>query len=66
MVQWLNVADLDDIVAAEPNLHPLFTHDMPDSSDFTGLLVGNGSKPHNPIHYLGKIAVGQAIIKALA
>ncbi len=66
LIHWLNAADLDDVVAAEPNLGSLFTHDMPVSSGFTSLLVDNGSAPHNPVHYLGKEAVGRAISEALA
>ena len=27
--------------------------------------VDNGSAPHSPVHYLGKIAVGRAISEAL-
>jgi hypothetical protein len=66
VVRWLNAADGDDVVAAEPDLRPLFTHNMPDTSRFDGALVDNGSEPHNPCHYLGKTTVGQAIIEALA
>ena len=63
--RWLNVADNDDIVAAETKLRPGFTGGMPDSSRFEGAIVDNGSAPHSPVHYLGKIAVGKAISEAL-
>jgi hypothetical protein len=61
----VNVADRDDIVAAEPDLRLSFAGDLPDSSEFEGVLVDNGSAPHSPVHYLGKIAVGRAISEAL-
>ena len=66
VTRWLNVADRDDIVAAEPDLSPLFAHDRPESSRFDGVLVDNGSAPHSPVHYLGKETVGRAISEALA
>jgi hypothetical protein len=64
--RWANVADRDDIVAAEPDLRPLFAGDPAASSQFEGILVDNGSAPHSPVHYLGKIAVGRAISEVLA
>jgi hypothetical protein len=64
--RWLNVADRDDVVAAEPDLRPLFTGDMPDTSRFDGVRVDNGSDPHHPCYYLGKLAVGRTISEALA
>jgi hypothetical protein len=63
--RWANVADRDDIVAAEPDLRPLFAGDPAASSRFEGIPVDNGSAPHSPVHYLGKIAVGRAISEAL-
>jgi hypothetical protein len=64
--RWVNVADHDDVVAAELHLHPLFAFDLPTASRFEGILVDNGSAPHSAVHYLGKIAVGRAISQALA
>lgn len=64
--RWVNVADRDDVVAAELDLSPLFACDMPASSRFESDLVDNGSTPHSPVHYLGKIAVGRAVSEALA
>jgi hypothetical protein len=66
VVHWLNVADRDDVVAAEPALSPQFTHDMPERSSSEDILVDNGSKPHHPCYYLGKIRVGRALIQALS
>jgi alpha-beta hydrolase superfamily lysophospholipase len=65
VVRWMNVADREDFVAAEPDLRPLFTHNLPEAWCFDGVTVDNGSEPHNPCYYLGKIAVGQAVCEAL-
>jgi hypothetical protein len=65
VVRWANVADRDDVVAAEPDLRPRFAADLPASSRFEGFLVDCGSAPHSPVHYLGKVAVGRAISAAL-
>jgi hypothetical protein len=64
--RWANVADRDDVVAAELDLRPRFAGDLPAPSRFESVLVDNGSTPHSPVHYLGKIAVGRAISEALA
>jgi hypothetical protein len=64
--RWMNVADREDVVAAEPDLRPRFASDLPASSQFEGIIVDNGSAPHSPVHYLGKFAVGRAISQALA
>jgi hypothetical protein len=64
--RWTNVADREDVVAAEPDLGPRFARDRPASSRFESVLVDNGSAPHSPVHYLGKIAVGRTISEALA
>jgi hypothetical protein len=63
--RWVNVADREDVVAAELDLRPRFAGDLPASSRFESVLVNNGSSPHSPVHYLGKIAVGGAISEAL-
>ena len=63
--RWVNVADRDDIIAAEPDLRPRFASDPSDSSSFQGVFVDNGCT-HSPVHYLGKIAVGGSISQALA
>jgi hypothetical protein len=66
VVRWANVADQDDVVAAELDLRPRFARDLPASSRFESVLVDNGSTPHSPVHYLGKIAVGRAISEVLS
>jgi hypothetical protein len=65
--RWVNVAAPDDLVAALPDLTPWFFTGMPDGSAFEGALqVGNGSDPHNPLFYLGKKPVGQAVGQVFA
>jgi hypothetical protein len=64
---WLNLANREDVVAAEPDLRPLFAHDLPASSRFEGVRFDEPcSDPHRAETYLGRIAVGRAVIPALA
>lgn len=64
---WLNVANREDVVAAEPDLRAHFAHDAPASSRFEGIRFDEACKdPHRAQTYLGRIAVGRAVIKALA
>ena len=64
---WLNVANLEDPVAAEPDLRPLFAQDVPASSRFEGIRFDEACKdPHRAETYLGRIAVGRKVIEALA
>jgi hypothetical protein len=60
--RWVNVAAPDDIVAAVPDLTPLFSMGIPEGASFEGgYKVDNGSDPHSGLFYLGKKAVGQAV-----
>jgi len=64
---WLNVANREDLVAAEPDLRPLFAQDVPAASRFEGVWYAEpGKDPHRAETYLGRIAVGREIIEALA
>ena len=64
---WLNVANREDVVAAEPDLRPLFAQDVPASSRFEGIWFDETCKdPHRAETYLGRIAVGRKVIEALA
>jgi hypothetical protein len=64
---WLNVANLEDVVAAEPDLRPLFTRDIPAPARFEGVWFAEpGKAPHRAETYLGRIAIGRAVIQALA
>ena len=64
---WLNLANREDVVAAEPDLRPLFAEDVPASSRFEGVQFDEPRKDrHRAETYLGRIAVGRAVIPALA
>ena len=59
--RWVNVADKDDLVAAEPNLTNLFAVSMPRDAIFEGsYTVDNGAEPHSaaitPFDGLGQYA----------
>lgn len=60
--RWVNVADCDDLVAAEPDLKGLFGENIPMGAIFeSGYTVDNGADPHNSCFYLGKAEVGQPV-----
>ena len=60
--RWTNVADLDDLVAADPNLRPRF---QPQGAGrLESLLVTNAS-PHQAVDYLGTPEVGRAVGEAM-
>lgn len=62
---WLNVANREDIVAAEPDLRPLFARDVPSPSRFDGIWYQEAKDPHRAETYLGRPAIARAIIEAL-
>lgn len=60
--RWVNVADRDDIVAAEPNLTNLFKEGIPAGAVFEGgYTVDNGAEPHRATFYLEKADVGRPL-----
>ena len=60
--RWVNIADQDDFIAAEPNLEGLFHGGMPAGTTFEGgYTVDNGADPHNSDFYLGKAQVGRPV-----
>ena len=59
---WVNIADRNDIVAAEPDLTPLFGPTAPPGAVLEGdYTVENGAKPHKADFYLTKAQVGRPI-----
>jgi hypothetical protein len=59
---WVNIADRNDIVAAEPDLTPLFGPTAPPGAVLEGgWTVENGARPHQADFYLTKAQVGQPI-----
>jgi hypothetical protein len=61
--RWVNLADRDDLVAARPDLTPLFPG-APGvlASSYT---VDNGAKPHEATFYLAKREIGNPIAAVL-
>jgi hypothetical protein len=65
--RWVNVADTDDLVAAEPNLTNLFAVSMPRDAIFEGsYTVDNGAEPHSAEFYLGKGHIGRPVGQVLS
>jgi hypothetical protein len=60
--RWVNVADRDDFIAAEPDLAGLFSAGIPDSAVFErDYTVDNGAEPHNSYFYVTKAQVGKPV-----
>ena len=66
VARWVNVADRDDLIAAEPDLTPLFGPSVPAGARLEGgFTVDNGAKPHRADFYLTKAQVGRPLGEAL-
>ncbi|ANN16813.1 hypothetical protein SD37_14885 [Amycolatopsis orientalis] len=64
VARWVNLADRDDLVAARPDLTPLFPG--ADGVLDSGYTVDNGAKPHEAAFYLAKRRTGEAVSAALS
>jgi hypothetical protein len=65
--RWVNIADRDDFIAAEPDLKGLFGAGVPAGAVFEGgYTVDNGASPHNSDFYLGKAQVGRPVGEQLS
>lgn len=62
---WLNEANLEDVVAAAPDLRPLFGLAVPEASRFLNSTYSETTAPHRPETYFGREAVGRAVAEAL-
>ena len=63
--RWVNIADRNDLVAAEPDLAPQFGT-PPEGARFDAAwTVVNGAKPHEGTFYLGKKQVGSPVAEAI-
>lgn len=66
LTRWVNLAAPDDIVAARPDLLPVFDRHRPSHAHFDPTWkVDNGSEPHRAGFYLTKRSCGQALAEAL-
>ncbi len=63
VARWVNLADRDDLVAAKPDLTPLFPG--ADGVLDSGYTVDNGAKPHEAAFYLAKRRTGEVLSAAL-
>jgi hypothetical protein len=60
--RWVNVADRDDLVVADPNLSTLFAGKMPRDAILEGsYTVENGADPHSAEFYLQNAHVGRPV-----
>jgi hypothetical protein len=60
--RWVNVADQDNFIAAEPDLKELFGAGVPADAAFEGgYTVDNGASPHSSDFYLEKAQVGRPV-----
>lgn len=65
-LRWVNIADRDDFIAAEPDLRNLFSRGLPSDARFEGSqTVDNGAKPHEAKFYLTKAELGRPIGETL-
>jgi hypothetical protein len=65
--RWVNVADRNDLVAAEPDLVPMFSSGLSSGALFeSGYKVDNGAEPHRADFYLTKAQLGKAIGETLS
>lgn len=65
--RWVNIADPNDFIAAEPDLGPLFAAQMPTAAVFdSGWVVDSEDDPHSAERYLVKRQVGEVVGVALS
>lgn len=63
---WLNLANLEDVIAADPDLRPLFAQNLPPASRFDGLHYQEPAPdPHRAETYLGRAAVGKTVAETI-
>jgi hypothetical protein len=65
--RWVNISDREDLIAAEPNLLPLFSQELPAGAIFeSGYTVDNGAEPHRADFYLTKAQTGKPVGETLS
>jgi pimeloyl-ACP methyl ester carboxylesterase len=66
-LRWVNLADRDDFVAAEPDLSGFFSRGLPPGARFEGAhTVDNGAQPHSAEFYLTKAQLGRPVGETLS
>jgi hypothetical protein len=63
VTRWVNVADPDDLVAAEPDLNAGFSRAS--SPPIESVTINNSSRPHDPSPYLTAVEVGRPVGESL-
>ncbi|HEY7426787.1 MAG TPA: hypothetical protein VH682_21300 [Gemmataceae bacterium] len=64
--RWVNIADREDFIAAEPDLQSLFSTGIPSGSVFESTYtVDNGAQPHDARFYLTTVEVGKVLGRVL-
>lgn len=64
--RWVNVADRDDLIAAEPDLKGLLAGSLPEGAVLEGgVTVDSGAEPHSAAFYLAKRQVGAPVGETL-
>jgi hypothetical protein len=67
VLKWVNISDTDDIVAATPDLTPMFSTGIPAGAVFeSGYTVDNGAQPHSAAFYLAKVQLGRPVGECLS
>ena len=63
--RWVNLADRNDLVAAEPDLSNQFTRNKPESATLESTPVDNTATPHDATSYLSHEEAGRPVAEAL-
>jgi hypothetical protein len=65
--RWVNLADRDDFIAAEPDLSGFFSQGLPLAARFEAAhTVDNGAQPHSAEFYLTKPQLGRPLGETLS
>jgi hypothetical protein len=67
LLRWVNIADPNDLVAAEPDLGRFFSLNIPPAARFEAAhTVDNGAEPHSSDFYLTKAQLGKPVGETLS
>ena len=66
VTRWDNLVDRDDLIAAHLDLAPYFPPATGSTvAPVTAQPLDNGTKPHDPVHYLTKKTTGRIITETV-